>query len=84
MSWREAAALVVAARAAWWLIRITFAPYAPCPWCGGSGRNPFSGRRRHGDCWFCHGTRRRMVLGARTVHRALQAARDRRRKGWGR
>lgn len=52
-----------------WVARLLLVPYARCWWCGGSGVNWFSGPRRHGDCWFCKGRKRRMVLGARTVRR---------------
>ena len=62
-----------------WVARLLLVPYAPCWWCGGSGRNWFSGARRHGDCWFCHGARRRMVLGARTARRMWDGLRGKRR-----
>jgi hypothetical protein len=62
-----------------WVFRLIAVPYTGCMWCGGSGRNPFSGKRRHGDCWFCHGARRRRVLGAKTAHKAWQSFRGRQR-----
>ncbi len=52
-----------------WVARLLLVPYKRCWWCGGSGKNWFSGKRRHGDCWFCRGAKRRRVLGARTAHR---------------
>lgn len=52
-----------------WVARLLLVPYARCMWCGGKGTNPFSGRRRHGDCWFCKGRKRCLVLGARTANR---------------
>ena len=59
-----------------WMARLLLIPYAPCWLCGGSGKNWFSSGKRHGDCWFCHGQRRRMVLGARTAHRIWNAWRS--------
>jgi hypothetical protein len=79
----EVIALVIATAVAWWLIRAMLVPYAGCRWCGGTGRNPLSTSRRHGDCWFCHGQRRRMVLGAKSVHKVIRHIRESRRGGWG-
>jgi DnaJ-class molecular chaperone len=44
-------------------------PFRPCPACQGSGRNPGSNSRRHGQCRRCQGAGRLPRPGARTVHR---------------
>jgi hypothetical protein len=63
-----------------WVVRCVLLPFAPCRWCGGSGNNPFSNRRRKGRCWFCKGRRERFVFGAQAVHKALRGARSWRKK----
>jgi DnaJ-class molecular chaperone len=63
-----------------WVISLYLWPYAPCGKCGGSGRNPGSNSRRHGQCRRCKGGGRRTRLGARTVHRGRVALADRKGK----
>lgn len=52
-----------------WLISRLFWPYRPCRRCKGTGRNPGSNGRRHGDCRRCKGARRVRRFGAGRVHR---------------
>lgn len=66
-------ALAITGLALAWLISRLFWPYKPCRRCKGTGRNPGSNARRHGDCRRCRGTRRVRRFGARTVHRARLA-----------
>jgi hypothetical protein len=69
--WQGPGGLLLAAAGlslAWALSRLLW-PYKPCPRCKGSGRNPGSNNRRHGDCRRCKGTRRIRRSGARYVHR---------------
>lgn len=63
------------------VLRAILVPYVMCVWCRGTGRNPFSGSRRHGDCWFCKGKRRRRVLTAMLARRLWLTYRARKPKG---
>lgn len=71
-AWHGPAGLLLTATAlsAAWLVSRLLWPYKPCRRCKGSGRNPGSNDRRHGDCKRCKGTRRVRRFGARPVHRA--------------
>lgn len=82
MTLHEVEALILGLSGGSWLFRVLVIPLASCRWCGGSGNNPFSTGRRRGRCWFCHGTRERMVLGAKTVHSAIRHLRTSRNNGW--
>lgn len=70
-------ALTALGLAAAWFVSCWRWPYKPCPKCQGSGRNRGSNRRRHGDCKRCGGDRRVQRPGARAVHRAILAIRNR-------
>jgi hypothetical protein len=63
-----------------WVVSRLFWPYKPCPRCDGTGRNPGSNERRHGDCRRCKGARRVRRFGAGHVHRAKIAILNRTRK----
>lgn len=93
--WLAAAAmLLVAVRtgpAGWWalaalatavanLASLWLWPFAPCRKCHGTGRNPGSDRKRHGECRRCLGTGRRRRAGASLVHRGAVSLAERRRK----
>jgi hypothetical protein len=58
------------------LIFIYFHPFGPCRKCGGKGTNPFSTRKRSGDCTRCGGTRRTQRLGSRAIHKAVRGTAD--------
>ncbi len=77
-----AAALLLAAGAlaVVWVASRWFWPYKPCPRCTGSGRNPGSNTKRHGDCRRCKGARRVRRLGAGHVHRLRLSIRNNRNK----
>lgn len=62
-----------------WVVSRLFWPYKQCPRCDGSGRNPGSNERRHGDCRRCKGARRVRRSGAGHVHRAKLAILNRNR-----
>jgi hypothetical protein len=64
--------LILLAAAAVWVVRCYFWPFAPCRRCAGKGTNPGSNRKRFGECKSCGGTRRRQVLGSKTVHRVVR------------
>lgn len=55
--------------AAGWVISLYRWPYAPCGKCEGSGKNPGSNGKRHGQCRRCKGAGRRQRIGAKTIHR---------------
>lgn len=65
--------LALAALFIWWAVSRLFWPYRPCPRCDGTGRNPGSNERRHGDCRRCKGARRIRRFGAQYVHRVKLA-----------
>lgn len=74
--------LLAAVSIAFWLVSLWLHPYRPCPRCsahavkrGGSGRNRGSGKRSFGSCRKCDGTGRVRRIGARAVHRSIEAAR---------
>jgi len=67
MTWWELLGIAAALGGLRWLARAIFKPKRTCRWCKGSGRNWWSDEERSGDCWFCHGTPRRMTWGARLV-----------------
>ncbi len=56
-----------------WLISRLLWPCKPCPRCHGSGRNPGSNTRRHGNCKRCKGARRIRRADAGYVHRVKLA-----------
>jgi hypothetical protein len=60
-----------------WAVSLYLWPFAPCGKCLGSGRNPGSNSKRHGQCRRCKGAGRRIRFGARTVHRGRVALADR-------
>jgi hypothetical protein len=62
-------ALIILAGIGVWCFSLLIWPYGPCRWCKGTGNVWGSNRRRHGDCWFCKGRRRRLRHGARSVAR---------------
>lgn len=61
--------LAAAALAIVWAVSRLLWPYRPCPRCRGTGRNPGSNKRRHGDCKRCKGSGRVRRFGAGHVHR---------------
>lgn len=70
-AWHGPAGLLLATAAlsiAWLVSRLLW-PYRPCGKCKGTGRNPGSNDRRHGDCRRCKGARRVRRVGAGFVHR---------------
>ena len=69
MSWF----LIGSAVVAWWLWHAWFHPFRPCPRCRGKGTNRGSGKRRHGACKRCDGTRHVQRIGSRAVHRAVRS-----------
>lgn len=60
-----------------WVVSLYLWPYAPCGKCQGSGRNPGSNSKRHGQCRRCLGAGKRIRPGAKTVHRGRVALADR-------
>lgn len=74
-AWRGPAGLLLAALGLFiaWVVSRWFWPYKPCPKCDGTGRNPGSNEKRHGDCKRCKGARRVRRFGAGHVHRAKLA-----------
>jgi DnaJ-class molecular chaperone len=54
-----------------WLVSLWLWPYKTCSWCDGTGRSPGSNSRRHGLCWRCKGSPRKLRRGARMVKRGL-------------
>jgi len=68
MSRVEAWLIVVAAVLAIWLLRAIFQPWSKCWWCKGRGTQ-LAGQTREGNCWRCHGERRRMTWLARKIRR---------------
>ncbi len=62
-------AAVVAFLAVRWLWKRWRHPFTVCWWCGGSGRNTGSTKRRYGRCWWCKGKPERLRPGARMVRR---------------
>ena len=63
-----------------WLASRWLWPYKPCPKCDGTGRNPGSNTKRHGDCRRCKGARRVRRLGAGHVHRLRLSIRNNRKE----
>jgi DnaJ-class molecular chaperone len=59
------AAGLIAVAAGSWLVSLRLWPYKTCSWCDGTGRSPGSNSRRHGLCWRCKGTPRKLRRGAR-------------------
>jgi hypothetical protein len=55
--------VVIAARG----LLVLFLPYKDCGWCKDRREHPRPWNRRR--CWFCHNTRQRRRLGAKTVHK---------------
>ncbi|WP_300611081.1 hypothetical protein [Trebonia sp.] len=70
--------------AAGWAVSLYLWPFAPCRKCEGTGRNPGSSRKRHGECRRCQGKGRRIRTGAATIHRGRVALADRTRRKAGR
>lgn len=72
MSRLDAAAVglaLIAVAAVGWLVSLWLWPYRMCSWCNGTGRNPGSNSSRHGLCWRCKGSPRKLRRGARLVRR---------------
>ncbi len=67
----------IAALIAGYVFSLYVWPWAPCRWCGGTGRNAGSNSRRHGDCRFCNRTGRRQRLGSKAVRKLVRSARRR-------
>ena len=40
----------------WRMLVVAYLPNPSCWWCKGSGKRPFSNRKRSGRCFFCKGT----------------------------
>lgn len=60
--------LILAALLAGWRISLHIWPFARCRWCGGTGHNPGSTRRRFGFCKHCQGSGMRRRFGTRLFH----------------
>ena len=68
ISWPIMSLFALGAGAAW-LVSLRLWPYTTCSWCDGTGRNPGSNSKRHGLCWRCKGSPRKLRRGARLVRR---------------
>jgi DnaJ-class molecular chaperone len=68
--------LIALAAGPGYLISLYLWPWKACPRCKGSGRNPGSNTRRHGDCKRCGGTRRVQRIGSRAIHKAVRGTTD--------
>lgn len=65
-----------------WAAWLYVNPFTNCGWCKGKGKHPLRTKKTFGNCWNprCQrGTVQR--LGSKTVHRAVRALVDYRRKG---
>ncbi len=76
--------LLAAISGAGWVLSLWLHPFRPCPRCtphadrrGGAGRNRGSSRKRFGACTRCGGTGRVRRIGAKAIHAAIHAARNR-------
>lgn len=73
-------ALIAAIASGVWLFRAYFMPNARCRRCGGTKVNVvtrwWGGGERSGPCGKCGGSGSRMVLGSRTVHKAVRGLRS--------
>lgn len=73
--------LAVPADVVIWVAWAYVNPFTDCGWCKGKGRHPLSGRKYFGSCWNprCQrGTVQR--AGSKTVHRAVRALTDYRKR----
>ena len=61
-----------------WVISLYLWPYRACGKCHGTGRNPGSNSKRHGQCRRCQGAGRRPRIGAKAVHRGRVSLAERR------
>lgn len=52
-----AAVAALAGGLGWWWMKAH--PLGKCRWCGGSGRNPLSTKKRFGTCKHCDGSGRK-------------------------
>ena len=65
-----------------WCVWLYVNPFTPCAWCKGTGRHGLSSKRTFGGCWNPRCQRGAVQrLGSKTVHRAVRALAEYRRRG---